>query len=154
MDNAVSSVFFEFISSKETAFPPGRERFESEHFIEFRPCTCGDFLRSDAAKRKKSVSRALALSTAFFVVSGRRRDRQQARRPSQNGGLRGTRQNRGWRSRAYRTEWDDLQPRQTFCSGVAPEGEAVCLEIVDRAAIKGNLRSRPNMAPEQQSEGA
>lgn len=70
MDNSLSSYFFEFISPAEPVSEAGRERFESEHFIEFGPRGPGEFRRRQEQIRKKSVSRALALSTAIFVVSG------------------------------------------------------------------------------------
>lgn len=69
-DNFLSSVFFEFISPAEPVSGVGRERFESEHFIEFGPCRLGELRPRREQIRKKSVSRALALSTAIFVVSG------------------------------------------------------------------------------------
>lgn len=83
MDNSLSSTFFGFISAAKPESGAERERFESEHFIEFGPCRLGELRRRHEQIRKKSVSRALALSTAIFVVSGHRRDGQRARRTSQ-----------------------------------------------------------------------
>lgn len=90
--NPLSSAFFENISPAGAVFPPAREGFESERFLQFRAGMRRKFGRRHARNRKKTISHALALSTAIFVVSVHRKDEPRARRTSQNGGWDGTRQ--------------------------------------------------------------
>jgi hypothetical protein len=125
--NSLSSGFFENISSAGAIFQPKHEGFESERFIQFRAGTARGFGRRHAQIRKKTISHALALSTAIFVVSVHRKDEPWARRTSQKGGRDGTRQNRGGRSRAFRYAWDNLQARQRVCSGLSLETDSACL---------------------------
>lgn len=126
-DNSLSSSFFENISSGDAPNGPDREGFESERFIEFSAGIRREFRRRNDQIRKNSVSRALALSTTIFVVSGHRRDELGARRLNPNGGTSSARQNREGQSYAFRCEWDGLRAVQKFYSGVLPEGVVACL---------------------------
>lgn len=121
-DNSLSSSFFENISSAEPLCGPRREGFESARLIQFGVSARRRFRRRIDQIRKNSVSRALALSTTIFVVSGHRRDEFEARRLTPNGGTSSTRQNREGRSYAFRCELDGLRAVQKFRPGVLPEG--------------------------------
>lgn len=140
--NSLSSVFFENISSAEAFFQPAQEGFESERFIQFRAVTRRIFGRRDAQNRKKTISHALALSTAIFVVSVHRKDEPRARRTSQKGGRDGTRHSRGGRSCAFRYVWDDLQTRQRVCFGFSPETDSACLAERSRSSGRRGVPAR------------